>query len=91
MTETRDELFYYRDSEGHEVDFIFRGQAFEVKIRQNITSKDIKGLLLFGHDYGAKLNVISTTDKKRIETFGSQTVTIWPVQEFLESLWSNNL
>lgn len=91
MSETRDELFYYRDSEGHEVDFIFRDQAFEVKTRQNITSKDIRGLLLFGKDYRAKLNVICTVDKKRIETFGTQSVTIWPVQEFLESLWSNSL
>ncbi|WP_341752437.1 ATP-binding protein [Candidatus Tisiphia endosymbiont of Dioctria rufipes] len=91
MFNIREELFYYRDSEGHEVDFILGNQAFEVKTRSNITFRDIKGLLLFGQDYGAMLNVISTTDRKRIETFGTQTVTIWPVQEFLESLWSNSL
>ncbi len=91
MTETRDELFYYRDSQGHEVDFIFKDQAFEVKVRQNITYKDIKGLLLFGEDYEVKLNVICTADKKRVETFGNQKVTIWPIAEFLESLWDNRL
>jgi predicted AAA+ superfamily ATPase len=90
ISETRDELFYYRDSEGHEVDFIFRDQAFEVKTRQNITKQDVKSLLLFGKDYGAKLNVICTGDRKRIEIFGTQSITIWPVQEFLESLWSNS-
>jgi predicted AAA+ superfamily ATPase len=91
MNEIRDELFYYRDSEGHEVDFIFRNQAFEVKIRNNITSRDIKGLLIFGQDYGMKLNVICNADVKRIEMFGSQTVTIWPVKEFLEDLWANKI
>lgn len=91
MHEIRDELFYYRDSDGNEVDFILKDQAFEVKIRQNISSKDIKGLLLFGREYSAKLNVICTADKKRVEIFGNQTVTIWPVQEFLEALWSRSL
>ena len=91
MNEIRDELFYYRDSEGHEVDFIFQNQAFEVKIRSNIISRDIKGLLIFGQDYGMKLNVICNADVKRIEMFGTQTVTIWPVKEFLEDLWANKI
>ena len=91
MSDTRDELCYYRDSEGHEVDIIFRDQAFEIKTKENITKQDVKGLLLFGRDYGAKLHVICRADKKRIETFGTQSVTIWPVQEFLESLWSNSV
>jgi predicted AAA+ superfamily ATPase len=91
MNEIREELAYYRDSAGHEVDFIFKDQAFEVKIRQNITSKDIKGLLLFGKEYGVKLHVICTADKKRLEIFGNQEVTIWPVQDFLISLWAGEI
>lgn len=91
MHEIRDELTYYRDSEGHEVDFIFKDQAFEVKIKQDITSKDIKGLLLFGKEYGAKLHTICTADKKRLQVFGNQEVTIWPAQEFLVALWAGEI
>jgi predicted AAA+ superfamily ATPase len=64
MSDSRDELFYYRDCEGNEVDFVFKDQAFEVKIKQDISSKDIKGLLLFARDYGAKLSVICNATKK---------------------------
>lgn len=91
MSNKRDELTYYRDSTGNEVDFIFKNHAFEVKIKSNITSKDIKALLIFGKDYAHHLNVICTCDVKRIENFGNQIVTIWPVQEFLESMWNNQL
>lgn len=91
MNSIRDEITYYRDSQGCEVDFILKDQAFEVKIKQNITAKDIKGLLIFGEDYGYKLNVVCTCDKKRIEIFGKHSVTIWPVQEFLESMWNGQL
>ncbi len=91
MSNSRDELTYYRDSTGNEVDFIFKNHAFEVKIKPNITSKDIKALLIFGKDYGHNLNVICTCDVKRIEKFGNQIVTVWPIQEFLESLWNKKL
>lgn len=91
MTDSRDELTYYRDSTGNEVDFVFQNHGFEVKIKKNITSKDIKGLLIFGKEYNYNLNVICTCDIKRIEKFGDQIVTIWPVQIFLESMWGNKL
>lgn len=91
MTETRDEISYYRDCQGHEVDFIFKGQAFEVKVKQSITARDVRGLLIFGQDYGAKLNVICTVDKKRVESFGNQNVIIWPIEEFLEALWNGQI
>jgi uncharacterized protein len=45
MSGSRDEITYYRDSQGNEVDFIFQDQAFEVKIRSNITARDIRGWL----------------------------------------------
>ena len=91
MSNSRDELTYYRNSRGNEVDFIFKNHAFEIKIKPNITSKDIKPLLIFGQDYGHNLNIICTCDVKRKEKFGNQIVTVWPVQEFLETMWDNQL
>lgn len=91
MNSNRDEIAYYRDSTGNEVDFIFKNHAIEVKIKQNITSKDVKGLLIFGKDYGYNLHIVCTCDRKRIEQFSGQMITIWPVQEFLESLWSDQI
>ena len=62
-----------------------------MKIRNNIISRDIKGLLIFGQDYDMKLNVICNIDVKRIEVFGTQNITIWPVKDFLEDLWANKI
>ncbi|HJK86856.1 MAG TPA: AAA family ATPase [Candidatus Megaira endosymbiont of Nemacystus decipiens] len=91
MHDVREELTYYRDSQGHEVDFIMGNQAFEVKIKSNVVARDIKGLLIFGEDYSAKLNVICTCDVKRLQMFGKHQVTIWPVSDFLKSLWNGEL
>jgi len=87
----RDHIFYWRTKEGYEVDFIFQNQAFEVKISSDIDKKHIKGLLEFARDEDFKLNVICFERHKRIATIGDKQVTIWPVQEFLENLWANNI
>ena len=91
MHDIREGVNYYRDSQGHEVDFIMGNQAFEVKIKSNVVARDIKGLLIFGEDYGAKLNVICTCDIKRLQMFGKHQVSIWPVEEFLKSLWNGEI
>lgn len=48
-------LYYYRTSAGVEVDFVLYGRkgllAFEIKSKKNITSKDVKSLRVFLHDY----------------------------------------
>ncbi len=89
LTEKRDPINYWRTKEGYEVDFIVQDQAFEVKISTPIEKKHLKGLLLFGEYYKAKLHVISLEPRKRILTIDGQEITVWPVQEFLDELWAN--
>lgn len=91
LTEKRDPINYWRTKEGYEVDFIVQDYAFEVKISTPIEKRNLKGLLLFGENYGAKLNVISLEPRKRIMKIDNQEVTIWPVQEFLDELWAANI
>lgn len=91
LTEKRDLIHYWRTKEGYEVDFIVQDQAFEVKISTPIEKKHLKGLLLFGQYYKAQLNVISLEPRKRMMTIDNQEVLIWPVQEFLQELWANNI
>jgi predicted AAA+ superfamily ATPase len=91
LTEKRDPINYWRTKEGYEVDFIVQDQAFEVKISSPIEKRHLKGLLLFGENYGAKLNVISLEPRKRIMKIDNQEVTVWPVQEFLDDLWTSHI
>ena len=91
LMEKRDTINYWRTKEGYEVDFIVQDQAFEVKISSPIEKRHLKGLLLFGESYGVKLNVISLESRKRIMKIDNQEITIWPVQEFLDELWSSNI
>lgn len=63
------ELYYWRTTYGHEVDFIAYGEkgfiAFEIKIKNNIHSKDLKGLKQFALDYPeATLYIIYGGERK---------------------------
>jgi predicted AAA+ superfamily ATPase len=91
LTNKRDVISYWRTKEGYEVDFIIQDMAFEVKITAPIQKSHLKGLLLFGMDHGAQLNVISLETRKRTMNIDNQTITIWPVQEFLQNLWGGEL
>lgn len=92
LCEKRDQVFYWRTKEGYEVDFIVQDQVFEIKLSDSINNKQFKGLLEFkedNHDY--KLNIICLEQKKRITTINNKEITIWPVKEFLENLWSHQI
>jgi predicted AAA+ superfamily ATPase len=91
LCEKRDQIYYWRTKEGFEVDFIVQDQAFEVKLSDSINSKHLKGLLEFKEDHDYKLNIICLEQKKRITIINNKEVTIWPVQEFLETLWSHKI
>ncbi|WP_032114149.1 ATP-binding protein [Candidatus Paracaedibacter symbiosus] len=84
-------LNFWRTKDGvHEVDFVLQeGQvAIECKISSPIERRDLKGLVLFGHEYGAKLHVVSLEPRKRIMRVEEQEIIIWPVEEFLTNLWA---
>ncbi|WP_410524455.1 ATP-binding protein [Rickettsia amblyommatis] len=91
LNDKRDELFYWRTKEGYEVDFIFQNNAFEVKIASSIQKNNLKGLLEFSKDSDFKLHVISFEKTKRIINLENKKITIWPIQEFLDTLWNNEI
>ncbi len=91
LCDKRDQIFYWRTKDGHEVDFIFQDNAFEVKISSSIEKSHLKGLLEFGRENEFKLHVICFEKKKRIMTAQNKEIHIWPIQEFLDRLWSNDI
>lgn len=89
LTDKRDPINYWRTKEGYEVDFIIQDKALEVKLSTPIEKSQLKGLVTFGEDYGAQLHVISLEPRKRIMKIDAQEITVWPIEKFLESLWSS--
>jgi len=91
LCDKREEIFYWRTKEGYEVDFIVQEQAFEVKLSNSVNKSHFKGLIEFNKDHNFKLNIICLEPKKRVTIIDGKEITIWPVQEFLETLWSNEI
>ena len=92
LKEKRDQIFYWRTKDGYEVDFIAADNAFEVKISSSIDRQHLKGLIEFSKDTPEfKLHVISFESKMRVVNIENRQITIWPVQEFLEGLWSDKI
>ncbi|MGD0466097.1 MAG: AAA family ATPase [Gammaproteobacteria bacterium] len=90
----REEIYFWRSKEGYEVDFILGGHAFEVKISIPISvKKHLKGLLEFSNTYQHKfkLHVIGLEPRRRVIKVDDREITIWPVKEFLEQMWNNNI
>ena len=87
----RNNIMYWRTKDGHEVDFIVGNQAFEVKISTPLHKRDLKGLVLYGSEQGASLNVIGLEPHKRRMTVDGQDILIWPVEEFLQALWNHEV
>jgi predicted AAA+ superfamily ATPase len=84
----RDPINYWRTKEGYEVDFVVQDQAIEVKLSTPIEKKHLKGLRIFQEAYGAQCHVISLEPRKRVVRLDEKDITIWPIQEFLDTLWA---
>lgn len=86
---------FWRTQNGQfEVDFILgRGTvAIECKISKAIEKRDLKGLSAFGTDNpNATLHVVSLETRKRLVQQDSQKFLIWPVEEFLQALWADEI
>jgi predicted AAA+ superfamily ATPase len=91
LNDKRDQLCYWRTKEGYEVDFIVQDNAFEVKISSSIQKNHLKGLLEFAKEHNFKLHVISLEKTKRVIILENKEITIWPIREFLDMLWGNNI
>lgn len=87
-------LHFWRTKDGvHEVDFVLQeGQiAIECEISTPIERRDLKGLVIFGDLYKAKLHMVSLEPRKRLMALEGQEITIWPVEEFLTNLWAGRI
>ncbi len=91
LNEKRDNIYYWRTKEGYEVDFIVQNKAFEVKITDSVNDLHLKGLLQLGEDRDMELNLICLEKTKRITRKNSKDITIWPIKDFLDELWNNNI
>jgi uncharacterized protein len=91
FNDKRYELYFWRSKEGYEVDFICDNHAFEVKISTPIKTNYLKGLLEFSKDYNHKLHLISLEPRKRLVRINNKEIIIWPIKEFLDELWDNNI
>ncbi|HHL35510.1 MAG TPA: ATP-binding protein [Desulfobulbaceae bacterium] len=81
------ELFYWRTSNGQEVDFVLYGEAgiiaIEVKRAAKIRSRDFRGLKAFGRDYPmASLYMFYGGDTKMY----IDNITLIPIEEALVKL-----
>ena len=75
------------------MDFVLQnGQiAIECKISTPISRKDLKGLIVFGEEYKAKLHLVTLEPRKRLMRVDSQEVLVWPIEEFLTALWAGEI
>ena len=80
-------LYYWRTSNGVEVDFILYGPkgllAFEIKRSDRISKKNLKGLKLFANDYPeAKLYMLYGGSRQEYVN----NISILPVEKALKEL-----
>ncbi len=81
------EFYYWRTSNGTEVDFVMYGPkglfAFEIKRGSVLTPKDFRGLEAFGADYPeARLFLLSGSPRKEHH----RNIEAYPYEEFLKEL-----
>ena len=80
-------IYYWRTSDGTEVDFVLYGEdgfiAIEVKRKRNITNKDLKGMKAFSKDYptARKYVFCGVLEKRFIDH-----IEIWPIQDALKNI-----
>lgn len=78
-------LYYWRSKSGYEVDFIIDDVlAIEVKAKQTISNRDIRGLVALKEENKIKNYVVVSLEKTRRMVKG---ISIIPWKEFLEKLW----
>jgi uncharacterized protein len=79
-------LTFWRDYNGHEVDFIIGDEiAIEVKSTDLVTEKHLKNLKMFSADVKIKHKIVVSLDPSPRMLGG---VSILPWREFLSRLWS---
>jgi len=87
---SQETLSYWRTTNGHEVDVVLGDAqvAIEVKSCEEVQSRHLKGLKVFGEEHPqARLMMVSlNTNPRRMNN-----VEIYPVAEFLKKLWNHQI
>jgi predicted AAA+ superfamily ATPase len=79
-------LSYWRSTSGFEVDFILGDHtAIEVKAKENLSTQDLKPLRALAEEKKLKRYLCVSLEPRRRNL---KNLTILPLREFLESLWS---
>jgi predicted AAA+ superfamily ATPase len=79
-------LSYWRSTSGFEVDFILGDHtAVEVKAKKNLSARDLKSLQALAEEKKLKRYLCVSLEPRRRNL---ENVTVLPVRDFLEALWS---
>lgn len=79
-------LSYWRSTSGFEVDFILGDHtAVEVKAKENVSAHDLKSLRAIAEEKKLKRYLCVSLEPRRRNL---ENLTILPLREFLEALWS---
>ncbi|MEM2489212.1 MAG: AAA family ATPase [Thermoplasmata archaeon] len=80
---------FWRDYNGNEVDFIINGEiAIEVKAKEMVYERDLKGLKSFLNSHKVKKSIVVSMEPRARK---HNDIEILPYNTFLEMLWSNEL
>ena len=78
-------LFYWRSKSGYEVDFIIDDMfAVEVKAKDNISQRDLRGMLALKEETSLPKYIVVSLEKRQRTVKG---IKIMPYKEFLQQLW----
>ena len=94
LTHSNFDIKYWRTKSGLEVDFILaRGNiAIEAKISRPIERRDIKGIIEFSKEHRPTRSIVVSLElRKRVIMVEDVKIEIFPVEEFLNDLWSNKI
>jgi predicted AAA+ superfamily ATPase len=82
LKETFEDIKFYRDSFGREVDFVINNIPIEVKWKSELSSEDFKNILYFMNKYNLDFGIIVSKRFDLMEK-GSKRVYILPLDFFL--------
>lgn len=88
------DICYWRTKNDLEVDFVLDGSdvAIEVKISENVSASDLKGLIAFSEEHPLKkLYVVCLTPRDRKLIHGDREIIIMNYKNFLDQLWSGKI
>jgi len=82
-----DEVFYWKDTKGNEVDIVFLRNKnllpIEVKFKSKVDKKELKGLFSFMDKYECKNGIVVTRNSLDSLESNGKTISFVPVWLFL--------